>query len=306
MKKRVRIQNADKYLSALLAEGDEFFVALPFAEYAKSANLKAYGLKDNFSSGLSITPKGIGSVSKANVSGKFVRKQPEEKTTRRVRIMYTRKKDGASIDYMRDFNVYVKVLQHQYNLTLEFSVSPDGEPMVTSPRLKFEKTPASTMKNTHAINMFLELFGAFEIYTDQLRPALHITKRYEFPILPPGELNDEGKAVLLEGVRRVVRDEQEVKEFTERLDVINSFHPAEVGDGPAGFRGYIVFEFPRKDVVVVESMWSGNATYIFSLDSYKNLIAKNKQEVLNQRLHKKRIVHNDNWESKIRTYLNSL
>ena len=62
--------------------------------------------------------------------------------------------------------------------------------------------------------------------------------------------------------------------------------------------GYIIHGFTKKDIYVLESMYYGNATYIFG-DGWEQLSKMTKAEVLNEQLQKARIVHRLGWKNKL-------
>lgn len=303
--KKKRILKSERFLEALLAKDDNFYVGLLLEDVQKSENLLKYDIPTTFQNGLSFMPKPKGTATRANKVGKFVRKYPEEKRTKTVFISYSNKW-GHLIEYYRDFNVYVKELKHKYEIELSYVTNKHGVKMLVSPLLTFEQTDDSNMKNTHVINLFLELFGDFEIYSSELEPALAFTDKYDFDILPKGTMDNSDIEYLTEGARRFIRKEEEVKAFQKRLQVLNEYNPEIVGKGAQGFWGYIVFGFKKKNIVLLESMYSQNATYVFDIDTFESLMAKNKQDVLTQRLAKYRFMHNENWERKIRNFLSDM
>lgn len=300
-----RINKSEKILGSLLAINDHFHVAILFEDALNSLNSNKYNLNSSFTEGVSYIPSPKGSATKQNINGKFIRKIPEEKTSKRVHISFVRKKDGAHIEFDRNYNVYVKTLQHKFEIEFRYVVNKHGQKLLVSPMLAYNNTNETNSKNTHTINLFLEIFGEYEIYTSDLEPALKFTNRYEFDLLPKGIVEDDDITYLVEGARRFTKKENEVQAFHKRLKIIQEYNPQIIGKGPNGFFGYIVFGFENLGVVLLESMYLGNATYIFNFENYESLIPKNKQEVLVNHLEKMRFFHNDNWEFKIRQFLSS-
>lgn len=302
--KKSRIQKSEKYLAHLLADGDQFYVGVDMETYEQSPSLEKYGLPKEFSINKSLLPNKKGPVSKVNVLGKFERKQPEEKTIKEVEIDYVNKY-GTHVNYMREYNVYVKVLAHMFKLNFIFRENEHGQKMLVSPRLIFDNTVENNIKNTHAINLFLEVFGEFEVYTKDLEPAIAFNTKYDFDILPKGEFEDDDINYIVEGARRFVKKEEQVYAFQKRLRVIQEFNPTIKGKGPAGFWGYIVFGFPDRGFVILETMYNSNATYVFDIKTYEDNIGHDKQYILQNRLAKRRFYHHDNWENNIRAFLKS-
>ena len=303
--KKKRILKSQRFLEALLVKDDNFYVGLLLDDVQKSANLLKYDVPTTFKNDLAFMPKPKGTSTRANKVGKFVRKYPEEKRTKTVFISYSNKW-GHLIEYYRDFNVYVKELKHKYEIELSYVINKHGVKMLVSPLLAFEQTDDSNMKNTHIINLFLEIFGDFEIYTSELEPALAFTNKYDFEVLPKGRMDSSDIEYLAEGARHFIRKEEEVKAYQKRLQILNEYNPEIVGKGSLGFWGYIVFGFKMGGIVLLESMYNQNATYIFDINTFESMIAKNKQDVLSHRLAKSRFMHNKNWENKIRRFLSNL
>jgi hypothetical protein len=88
------------------------------------------------------------------------------------------------------------------------------------------------------------------------------------------------------------------KIIEHRLEAINSYGPTFYAIGQAGFRGYIVFGFSDRDIFFLESMYFGNATYVFE-DNWETLSKMTKAEILNHNLQKDRIIHREGWENRV-------
>lgn len=132
---------------------------------------------------------------------------------------------------------------------------------------------------------------------------MNFNKTLDFDVLPKGQLSDDSIDLLIEGARRSLPKEEDVTAYSKRLKVIQEYNPEVIAKGPNGFFGYIVFEFKELEIVLLESMYMGNATYVFDIRNYENIIAKNKQDVLNNNLALRRFFHYNNWEDSIRAYL---
>lgn len=304
--KRTRILNANKYLPFFLQEEDNFYVGLLFEDFITSSDLKKYNLTEKFSESLSIVPLAKGSTTKSNINGKFIRKQPEELTTKRIHIGYKRK-DGTRVEFDRDYHVYVKILQHKYNIALNYRTNKHGQKVVVSELLHFDDRPETIQKNTHVINVFCEISNDFEIFNSELEPAIHFNKKFDEDILPHGTLSDEQVFdELTVFASRYTKNKDEQKAFQKRLQILKEFEPDIRGKGPANFFGYIVFGFTDLDIIILETMYSDNATYIFKSSDFENNIIKDKQTVLKDKLMLKRIYHYDNWENRIKKFMTDI
>jgi len=69
--------------------------------------------------------------------------------------------------------------------------------------------------------------------------------------------------------------------------------------GNAGFHGYIIFGFKKKNFYILESVHLGNATYVFG-KNWEELSKLTKKEILDEGLQEKRIIHKRSWENQIR------
>lgn len=304
--KKTRIKNANKYLPFLLKEDEYFYVGLLFEDFIKSTDLKKYNLTDKFNDNSRFIPPAKGSTTRNNINGKYVRKQPEEKTTKRVHLNYNRK-DGTHVEFDRNYNVYVKVLQHKYNIGINYKVNKHGQKVVVSDKLTYNNKIENIQKNTHVINVFCEISNDFEIFNIDYEPAIHFNKKFEEDILPQGSLENHNVfEELTEFAGRYTKNNDEKRAFQKRLHILKEFQPDIRGKGPNNFFGYIVFGFSDLGIAVLETMYSDNATYIFKMSDYETNAIQDKQTVLQNKAMLKRIYHYDDWEMRIKEYLNGL
>ena len=120
-------------------------------------------------------------------------------------------------------------------------------------------------------------------------------------VLPPGRRTwAEVKSELEVVVRAAPGTNQPVIEY--RLEKVNRYQPEFVAIGRAGFRGYLIFGFPEKNLYVLESAYTGNATYVFA-ERWEQLSKRTKAEILSEGLQVRRIIHRDGWESEIDSLL---
>lgn len=62
--------------------------------------------------------------------------------------------------------------------------------------------------------------------------------------------------------------------------------------------GVVGNKFNQRNIYTLESLYYGNATYIFG-EKWEELSKKTKAEILNQNLQADRIIHREGWDSKI-------
>ena len=304
--KKKRVQNANKYLPFFLKEGEQFHVGLLFEDFIRSPDLKKYNLPDKFKESVSLIPAAKGPTTRNNSSGKYVRKEPEEKVIKKVHISYDRK-DGTHVEFDRNYNVYAKILKHKYKIGFSFKTNKHGQQVVVSDRLTYDDTLENVEKNTHVINILCEISNDFEIFNTDYEPAIHFNKKFEEDILPQGLLeNKDVLDELTDFAGRYTRNITEKKAFQKRLQILKEFSPDIRGKGPSNFFGYIVFGFNNLGIAILETMYSDNATYIFRMSDYESNAILDKQTVLKNKTMLKRIYHYDNWEQRLRSFLDKV
>jgi hypothetical protein len=302
MKKRIRIVRSEKLLSELLIQGEKFRIGVPF-EQADQADFLKYGMSGTFVDGTVQRPRAAGPRSKANLKGLYVRADPHQKEEKLRHINYTRK-DGIRVEFDRIYKMYKLVLLDVLKVDFFHMVDEDGVEFIASDVLVFDNRLVSNKVNTHIINLFLEVFGSFEVLREDLTYVIAAQEPLEQEVLPSGErLVDSNFNAFVEYAQRTVA-ERDRGPLIERVNVLKEFSPI-VRKAP-GKNGYIVFVFPEKGIVAAESVKQNNATYFFKMQGYEDQLMKDKQQVLNNRLMYRRFYHSRNkrWERKIRAFLN--
>lgn len=300
---KTRIIKPENVLSQLVTYGETFRVGLLFdANLLARVDLKRFGLINSYTEGQAQMPQAAGVRTKTNLKGMYVRKQPEEKEEIKRRIEYTRKKDRTKIRYDRVFLIFKKVLLDNLRIELTFKTSEDGTPFITSPPLIFDDDYANGKKIAHVINLFLEIFGDYEILRENLEYYVKAEIAFENEILPSGILSDPRTfSELVEKIEQFV-NEVDRKPLVERLSVFKEFGP--IIRRSRGGSGYIALIFEEKGIVAAESIKRNNATYFFRIQDYEDTILKDKQEVIKNKLMIKRLFHSDEWEKHVRRFLN--
>lgn len=156
----------------------------------------------------------------------------------------------------------------------------------------------------HVVNLFLEIFGQCEVRTSNFEEIIRAPiRRLNWTLLAPGPRPWERLQKELEPViRNAPTGNQPVIHY--RFELINSFGPEFYAVGKAGFRGYVVLGFPKKDLYVLESLETGNATYIFG-DDWEALSKLTKREILASQLQRARVVHRADWKEQIEKLLSA-
>ena len=64
------------------------------------------------------------------------------------------------------------------------------------------------------------------------------------------------------------------------------------------FANYLAYLFPDRDLVLMESLEHGNATYVFD-GNWEEFSQLTKAEILSQGLQKDRLIHSKGWENRL-------
>jgi hypothetical protein len=178
----------------------------------------------------------------------------------------------------------------------------EGNPFIVSEPLVFDDDFANNKKNTHVINLFLEIVKNYEILRENLEYVVKAEISFENEILPAGRLTDPRNFVeLVEIVERHLKPEEK-EPLVNRLNVCKEFGP--ILRKGRGYNGYIALVFEDKGIVAAESIKRDSATYFFKLEDYEDNLMKDKQEVMSSKLMLKRFFHTDEWEKSVRRFLN--
>ena len=258
--------------------------------------LKAIGLKD-LAPGETVLPaRSSGPVSRYNAEGKNIihRDRPMETAYRTIKWHWiechgkdrVEQSDWRAVPYQR----YPRTFVLPPSAELQMATSSSGEPLLVT--RAYEYIPDNEEVIQHIINLFLELFGECEIFSGDLSPIMRSpTRRLNWHILPPGKYPWEVLYEQLEPViRQAPRGNREL--VSERFKIINAHHPDFTAIGMGGFRGYVVFGFPSKNLYLLECAFVDNATYVFG-EAWEDLSKLTKAEILDAKLAKERIVHRE-------------
>lgn len=269
----------------------------------KEVQLKKIGF-ENIDIGTTVLPSpAFGPVSRFNANGKNLvhKDKPKETAYRTIEWHWKQWHGKDTVDKSKLVDVPYKRYPRSFivppSVELKLTTSTKGDTIFVTPMytMGFEDDVL-----LHAINLFLEIFGECYVYTEDLDEIIKTeTTRLNWKILPERkrpwrQLKDELKPVISK-VRKGKRD------FIEkRLETINAFEPEFTAVGTAGFAGYIIMGFPSSNVFVLESLYYGNATYVLGTD-WESISKLIKAEILNENLHKDRIIHRVSWFDKIKS-----
>lgn len=293
--KKKRIRSIKKYLLHLKT-GQKFYLGV--SNYPRFKDiLSKIGFSNSLKKGETVLPSGkMGPISLFNSIGKYIKltSKPMETAYRTNEWHW---KDWGGGDHYKLVDVPYK------RYPREFIKPPAIELQIKDNFLITIEKPLTINKNEfdnikHIMNLFLELFGECQVFDDNLSSFAFVpVKKLNWEILPEGEypwskLKNEVKNVLDDvksGNKPVVEN---------RLEVMSSLNPDFVAVGKAGFNGYLVYGFKSKGLFILESAFYGNATYVFE-KNWQTISQLTKAEIIENDLHKERIIHNKDWENEI-------
>lgn len=305
--KQKRIRNVKTYLG-FLKQNTPIVISKAISPNDTS-RLLDIGFICSYSIGDTVLPSSkIGPISLYNAEGKYIPQKhlPKETAYREMEWHweeyngpYDRTPRSRIVDV--PYKRYPRKFLSPPSIELSLLNDVNGNVLVTSPEMDYDNKDAETIK--HTINLFLELFGECDIlYRDLTAIIKSPSRKLNWTILPPGirpwiELEEILKPILDElpkGNKPVVRN---------KLRIINQYGPNFTATGQGGFRGYIIFGFEQKGIFVCESIYYGNATYLFD-ENWEELSKKTKAEILNNDLQLDRIIHRaSTWKRQITKWL---
>ena len=144
----------------------------------------------------------------------------------------------------------------------------------------------------------MELFKECGVFRENLEGLYNAPiKKLNWEILPKGKRPwSKIRSAIKPIIKNAKRGNASV--ISHRLETINGHGPNFHAVGTAGFNGYIVMGFTENNLYLFESIFHGNATYVFGND-WKRLSKMTKAQILNKKLQKDRVIHREHWEVKI-------
>lgn len=303
---RKKIRNVEKYFGHF-QKGDRFSMGITDPDNF-SNRIKRIGFSYPLIIGEKTLPSGsFGRISNFNANGKYLVKRNKPKETVYYQREWTRE-EWAGYRQTRTVTDTVDIPYERY--PREFVLPPsvelivqakEGKTFIIAETLTKGVTEESQIK--HIANLFLEIFGEFAILDENFIPTkLPEIKRLNWEVLPKGEMPwEKAKQFTDKILNQTKSTKRPVVE--KRLEYVNSFGAEFMALGRAGFRGYIIYGFPRINKFILESAYHGNATYIFN-KSWEALSQMTKAEILNNDLQEDRVIHSKGWEEKIKKVLN--
>lgn len=303
-----RVRSVERYLGELPV-GTQVVIGLTNVDRFLD-KMQEIGFSPELQDGETILPNAeTGPICKYNAEGKYrIHKDLPKETVYRTAEWHWQQWHGrhrrvevsrlVDIPYRR----YPRTFIPPPSVELMLARDINGNTIIRTPSISYEEENREIL--LHRINLFLEIFRECRVLTGDLEQITIVpVRRLNWNILPPGrrpwsQLKRDIEPIVME-TRRGNRA------FTwQRLGVINSFQPEFHAIGHAGFRGYIIFGFPERNLFILESIKYGNATYIFG-EKWEDLSRMTKAEIITGNLHIDRIIHQRSWERRLREAMNT-
>jgi hypothetical protein len=299
MIKKSKIRSLKPYIRLIPSTSDVYVGVVNPSEL----KLRRIGFSSSLDDGETILPMPIGKATRYNANGKRLvhKNRPMETAYRTVEWRWNEYhgKSQVSRSDFRDvpYKRYPRTHVAAPSLQLTLFTRSDGQRVILTPLIKNWRKNEDQL--VHAVNVMLEIFGEATFLDERREQIVDAPVRYlNWRILPKGTHPFPVLRKELDAAMRYVKDGN--KSFVDhRLERINSFKPEFTAVGEGGFTGYVIFGFPEKRTYILESILYGNATYILG-DDWERLSQMTKAEILDDNLHKDRIVHLRNWFEKVR------
>jgi hypothetical protein len=303
-KKRIRSLT---FLKSLINRGDKFTVGLTDPERFLGI-IGNLGFSDTVEPGEAVLPSSeYGPISHFNAEGKYLvnRDKPMETAYRQAEWhwtewhgQYDRVEQSKIVDV--PYKRYPRTFIVPPSVELAIYKNTAGKTILAGPTLEFTATQDQII--IHVINLFLEIFGECEFFTENLDSIIKVPLRHlNWTILPPGQRPWQSLKKEVQPIIDGVPDgNKPVIEY--RLETINKHKPDFAAVGRGGFRGYVVLGFEKEQLFVFESLFYGNATYVFNKD-WEDLSKRTKADILSEGLQLDRIIHRKGWDTRMNNLL---
>lgn len=299
------IRSVDRFLKALMPS-NRVRLCFSITDENKSLAEKA-GFNKEPGNGDTILPEGLGNTSIFNAEGRYEKLMDLPKEQRYITTIewtweqWCGRGETETITENRD--IYRDCYQSKFvePPALELTYfEHNGKTLIISQEFSANNVDPVLFK--HAINLFLELFGECEIRRSDLSTFTPPNvKRVNWSLLPPGQYPWDK---VQKHVRSLVKGihSRYSNVMLSRQEVISRHEPDEVYIGHGGFRSYVAYVFSDKNLVILESVLSNNATYVFEKD-WEKFSMLTKAEILNNSYQKARLIHSSGWEQRLNQLL---
>jgi len=265
------------------------------------------GFSPDLSPGEAVLPKAIGNITTFNAEGKEIPLKDKPKETHYRQQEWTWKEFRGRYDFEEKSRIvdipyerYPRKFIEPPAIELNVATNAGSEKLIVADSVGF--LPKNDNLIIHVINLFLEIFGYCEIRNASLDSIIRAPlRKLNWDVLPPGKKPwGELKPLVREATEHLSDGNKVV--IDKRLESINVHEPDFVAVGRAGFAGYLIFGFPEKSLYILESTQTNNATYVIE-NNWEVLSGLTKAEILENDLHKERVIHRESWFNEINRIL---
>src|SRR5690625_227052 len=298
---KTRIRSLSSYTKGIPVD-QNLVIAVATSDIVKHSP-QDIGFSIGLEPGEKVLPTAVGNVTLFNSRGKEIplKDQPmethyrqQEWTWKQFRGRYDVEERSKIVDI--PYERYPRKIVPPPSIELSVAADTDGRKLIVADPIRLNDDNEEAI--VHVINMFLEAFGLCEIRNEDLDAIIRSPiRRLNWDVLPKGR---KPWRTLKPLIQPVIDDQSEENKVVieKRFEAINSFEPEFVAVGQAGFSGYIVFGFPESALYVLESTQTNNATYVLE-NNWEYLSGLTKAEILQNKLHKERVIHRENWFEEI-------
>jgi len=274
------------------------FIGIPITP-SEISRLKSIGF-ENIEHGATILPSAHGKITRINAHGYYIIQKNLPKETVYHTIPWDheewrgRDRERVTSYIDRSYQKYPREFVPPPSKEIFIFKTKDRELAISE---KLHVTSTSSKDILHYINIFLEIFGYCNIYNENLEIASVTIKKVNWKIFPRGHLDQRFFENNIETLIAPLSDAKQ-KMIKYRYNFLNAKSPNFIAVGKGGFKGYLVFAFQEKGIFILESLYHGNATYIFD-ENWESLSKLTKGEILSNSLQRDRIIHLKNWVYRI-------
>lgn len=302
-----------KYIRSLksnfpqLSEGKSYYFSVPLSNFQDKA--REIGFTNEYNIGEILLPPRIGKFSKFNIEGKYVINKSRGKESHRYPVYWTRQQYNGNGQTEEVTDIVYRTVERWCRdfidapeIHLSIISDNSGTKYIVTELQQYIEVNHKSM--IHSVNLMLEIFEECELMDsncDLIIPQSYVQLNFE--ILPAGEhpFNQQNREYLQANPKLNSTQKCYIE---ERGRFLNKFSASTIYMGKNGLAGYYILEFQEKNLLLVENLYYGNATYIFD-KSYNELNFEylTKKDILNNHLNKARVIHDDKWQNNILLHL---
>lgn len=304
--KQKRIRNLSKLEK--IKPNSQFRVGLIDLENRTEVLIRI-GFSNELAIGESILPNIIGPATRKNADGSYlkIKNKPKEQHSRMIEWTY---KQWAGRGETKEVTDSTSVSYYRYQrqiippTSIEFTIVNSGNSkMLVSPIFVMDDKNSNEI--IAAVNVILEIFGECYIFdSDNIPMELPEVIKLNWELLPRGKFPWETQKARIESYLEKAKGKNR-SVVEKRAETINQYSPDFVAVGSGGFSRYMVYGFKKLKMYILESVEVNNATYILKND-WETISQLTKAEILNNNLHKSRIIHNKNWYKNLNELFNEM